>query len=126
MPKEITFISDEDVLFIKNFATVDEKTLGQSIMIENVCNLEDAPVENSETELNKDAININNDHHHNAIQVKNTEVEPEKTAIQLCMKEFLLALQSNMNKLMIEQNETCKEDIKLLRNLTMYIIYTKI
>ena len=74
MPKEITFISDEDVIFIKNFATVDEKTLGQSIMIENVCNLEDA---------------LNNDHH-NAIQVKNTQVELERTAIQLNMKEDLL------------------------------------
>ena len=85
-------------------------------MIENVCNLEDASVENRETELNKDAININNDDHHNAIQVKNTEVETEKTVKQLCMKEDLLALQSNMNKLTIEQNENFKE-MKLLRNL---------
>ena len=50
-------------------------------MIGNVCNLEDAFVENSVTELNKDAININNDDHQNAIEVKITEVETEKTAI---------------------------------------------
>ena len=53
MSKEITFISEEDVIFIKNFATVDEKMLGQSIMIKNGCNLEEASVENSETELRK-------------------------------------------------------------------------
>ena len=44
------------------------------------------------------------------------------------MKEDLLALQSNMNKLMIEQNENFKEEIKLLRNLleTSHTIYAKI
>ena len=100
MSNEITFISDEDVVVIKNFAyVVDGETQKQSTMFENGGNQE-------ETDMNN-----------GANKVISTEVESEKTAVQPCMIEDLLALQSNMNKLLTEQNENFKEEIKLLRNL---------
>ena len=100
MSNEITFISDEDVVVIKFFAYIVEREAHKTVYHDR---------KRRQARRNY----MNND----ANKVMSTKVESEKTAVQPCMKEDLLALQSNMNKLLTEQNETFKEEIKLLRNL---------